>query len=302
MSAPSPAAATASLWRVAVVVPGHAIPAFEDALAGDAVAVSSIELGDGSLWRIEFLFAAPPERAAIERALARAAESMAIALPPFELAALPEQDWVRLALKQHPPVHAGRFHVRGSHSSLPPPAGALALVIDAGIAFGTGIHESTRGCLLALDRLARARRFRRPLDVGCGTGILAMAMALAWRVRVRAVDIDPVAVAVARENARRNGLGTLVRTGVSDGARARLVRAGAPYDLITANILARPLVGLATAFAAGTAPGGVIVLSGMLARQEAQVRAAYRARGFRLRGRVVLGDWPTLIVDRRAPD
>jgi ribosomal protein L11 methyltransferase len=149
---------------------------------------------------------------------------------------------------------------------------------------------------LALDHLARGRRFRRPLDLGCGTGILAMAMALTWRVPVMAADVDPVAVAVARENARRNGLGRWVRARVSDGIAKREVAQGGPYDLIAANILARPLARLAPALASHLAAGGAVVLSGLLVSQEAQVSAAYRAQGLRLARRHRLGEWSTLVM------
>lgn len=170
--------------------------------------------------------------------------------------------------------------------------------MDAGRAFGNGRHETTYGCLLALDHLAKTRRYRQPLDLGCGAGVLALAMARLWRVPVVATDIDPWAVAVARDNARRNHLHPWVRPLLSDGFAHPNLAAGAPYDLIMANILARPLQRLAPAIAQHLAPGGRVVLSGLLAKQDAQVRAAYMAQGLYLRRRRLLGEWLTLELTR----
>lgn len=270
--------------------------AVEAALGEGAVALSSFAIEGSAEWRVEALFEAPPSRAALEKALAAVAADHGTRPPRLEIEPVAPADWVRLAESRHPPVRAGRYYIHGSHAGAPPPSGSLALSIDAGAAFGTGLHESTRGCLLALDRLARGRRFRRPLDLGCGSGILAMAMALTWRVPVMAADVDPVAVAVATENARRNGLGRWVRARVSDGIARREVAQGGPYDLIAANILARPLARLAPALASHLTAGGAVVLSGLLVCQEAQVTAAYRTQGLRLTWRHRLGTWSTLVM------
>jgi ribosomal protein L11 methyltransferase len=287
-----------NLWRLAVTVASPAVAAVEAVLDDRAAAVSTFEIEDGARWRVEALVHSPPRRTDLESALARVAATHGIAIPGVEIEPVAEADWVRLSETQQPPVRVGRYFIHGSHIVTPPPMGALALRVDAGLAFGTGLHESTRGCLLALDRLARARRFRHPLDLGCGTGILAMAMALIWRVPITAADIDPVAVAVARNNARDNGLARWVRVLLSDGFADRGLGTHGPYDLITANILARPLVKLAPATAAQLTTDGVVVLSGLLGRQEAQVTAAYRAQGLPLKWRVRLGEWSTLVMGR----
>jgi ribosomal protein L11 methyltransferase len=180
------------------------------------------------------------------------------------------------------------------------------LRVNAGTAFGSGEHESTYGCLLALDRLRRltahawAIRRSRPalLDLGCGSGILAMAMAKAWRGPVVAADIDPEAVRVTTYNVRRNGESALVRAVVSDGLSARDLRRKGSFALITANILARPLCKFAPGLAARLARGGYLVLAGLLSRQEAMVIAAYRTQGMRLHRRIALNGWSTLILKR----
>jgi len=287
---------TGGLWILAIELPRAAGPLFADALSDMTNGLSCFESQGGACWRIEALFDGPPERAALEARLALAAAGSGIALPASKLAPLPVRDWLALNRKQFPPVAAGRFLVYGSYHTKPLPPGAIGILLDAGLAFGSGTHETTRGCLLAIERLARRRRFRRPLDLGTGSGILAIAMAKRWRRRVLAADIDPVAVRVAQANARRNGVGPTVRTVQSTGLQARALRRGGPYDLITANILARPLERMARDLACALAPGGRAVLSGMLVAQQPGVLAAYRAQGLRLAGRVRLGGWATLIL------
>ena len=205
-------------------------------------------------------------------------------------------DWKAQSLASFPSVSVGRFTIVGAHQALP--RRRFALCVDAGPAFGSGRHESTQGCLLALDWLARRRRVRRVLDVGTGSGILAVAAALLWPARVLAFDSDPVAVATARETVRRNGLSSQVtverREGFRPSSSMRLGRA----DLIVANIRAKPIAAMAPAFAQHLRPGGVAVLSGLLDTEERLVLAAFRTRGLRLRRRIGLGAWVTLILTR----
>jgi ribosomal protein L11 methyltransferase len=288
-------------WLVELIVPDHAVTVFQNALEPFASAVTAFEMpGTKTLWRLAAYAEAPPEERALDAALTVAALGTGVAKPAVQIGPLPDVDWLAESRRALPPVVAGRWYIHGSHVTAPPPAGKTALRIDAGLAFGAGSHETTRGCLIALDRLARRRRFRRPLDLGCGSGILALAMARLWHVPVLAVDVDPVAVATTRRNAAINGLARFVRATVAGRVppRDRIAR-GPGYDLILANILARPLVMLAPDIARALAPGGVVVLAGILAHQQRAVVAAYRAQGIALGARVVLGDWPTLILGRR---
>jgi ribosomal protein L11 methyltransferase len=175
------------------------------------------------------------------------------------------------------------------------PASAIGIEIDAATAFGTGEHPSTRGCLLALEALAHRRRFRRPLDIGAGSGILAIAAAKRLHRRVVAGDIDPEAVRVARHHARRNGLAGRIRVVRAAGYRSRVLRRSR-YDLILANILARPLALMARDLKRAIRPGGAAVLAGLLRRQEALVLAAHRAQGLSLERRLVIEGWSTLVL------
>ncbi|HMB77473.1 MAG TPA: 50S ribosomal protein L11 methyltransferase, partial [Kiloniellaceae bacterium] len=221
-----------------------------------------------------------------------------IAAPDVVVAALPETDWVAESQKGLPALRAGRFFLYGSHFEGALPSDAIALLVEANAAFGTGRHESTKGCLLALSALAKRRRFHRVLDMGCGSGVLAMAAARLWPCRVLAVDNDPVAVKVARVNAALNGVARQVATARSEGYRAAEVAAAGPYDLILANILAEPLNAMARDLQCHLAAGGLAVLSGLLDSQARQVRLRHRAQGLRLCRRIRLGDWTTLILQR----
>ncbi len=284
-------------------MPFPALAAFEDALAPFAAAITSFEAVAGAdplrpapSWRLQVLMDAPPDRAALADLAAETARVLHLPPPDLDYFPLPEADWIAETNRLHAPVRAGRYLVVGSHIEDPPRAGAVLLRIDAGHAPGTGRHEPTRGCLLALDRLAKARRFRRPFDLGTGTGILAIAMAKTWRVPVLASDLDPISVAVARENVQMNGVAGLVRCVEADGWRPRAVTAAGPFDLVTANLLAGPLRALARDCGRSMTPGGIAVLSGLLSRQQGGVLAAYRAQGFRLLWCTPLGDWTTLVL------
>jgi len=286
------------LWQAVMMVPPHAVPAFQDALDTDAVATSSFETTPGGPWTIEVLLQEPVDRPVFEARVAEAAARVDMPAPSYELTPVPDRDWVTASYRAQPPVRAGRFFVHGAHDRGNAPGGAMTLEVDAGRAFGNGHHETTYGCLLALDHLAKTRDFQRPiqrpLDLGCGAGVLAMAMARLWRVRTIASDIDPWAVAVARANARINNLHPWLRPILADGFAHPGLSSGAPYDLIVANILARPLQRLAPAIAAHLAPGGRVILSGLLTKQDAQVRAAYVAQGLHLVRSRQFGDWLTL--------
>jgi ribosomal protein L11 methyltransferase len=292
---------TEAAWKATIVVPSLAVPAFEDALADGALASSCFEISGGPDWSIEILLAEPVAKMELEARLEAVAASLDMPTPRLTLARLPDRDWVSASLRALPPVRAGRFFVHGAHDRGRAPAGAIALEVEAGRAFGNGRHETTHGCLLSLDHLAKTRRFRRPLDLGCGAGVLALAMARLWRVPVLATDIDPWAVAVAKANSRINCLHPWVRPVLSDGFAHPALSTRAPFDLIVANILARPLQRLAPAIAAHLAPGGLVILSGLLVKQEVQVRTAYRVQGLSLVRRRQIGGWLTLELAAPAP-
>ena len=201
-------------------------------------------------------------------------------------------DWETRSLASFPPLSVGRLTIVGAHQV--PPFWRFVLRVDAGPAFGSGRHESTQGCLLALDWLARRRRVRRALDVGTGSGILAVAAARLWPARVLALDSDPVAVITARETVRRNGLSHRVVVVRAEGFRAGTASRLGQADLIVANIRAKPIAAMALAFARHLRPGGVVALSGLLAAEEQLVLAAFRTRRLRLRRRIRLGAWVTL--------
>jgi ribosomal protein L11 methyltransferase len=242
------------------------------------------------LWRLD-LYPASDAEADTLLDLVRALRGLAVAVEP-----LADADWLAMALSGLPPVRAGRFVVFGAHDQARVPASAIGLRIEADAAFGTGHHGTTLGCLLAFDALARRRRFVRVLDVGTGTGVLAIAAARVGARIAVGTDIDPISVRIARENAQLNG--ARARFVRADGLGAALVAKAGPYDLVFANILARPLTRLAPQIARAAAPGGVVILSGLLRGQERFVRAAYLARGFRLARRIHRDAWATLVLER----
>jgi ribosomal protein L11 methyltransferase len=284
--------------RIALRVPAAAADVLEAALAQVAASVSRFEdAAAAGVVRVEAVAAGEFDRGDLDLGLALAAAASGVPAPPVELEALAERDWAAASRAAFPPFRLGGFLVHPGDHVEPLPSGAIGLALDAGLAFGSGRHGSTAGCLLALNGL-RPHRFRKPLDVGCGSGILAIAMAKLWRVPVLACDIDPEAVAVTLSNARANGVGAQVRAVIADGCRARTIRAASPFDLVAANILARPLRQMAGDIAAVLAPAGRLVLSGFLAPEGAEVLAAYRVRGLRPVRRIVVDGWLTVILSR----
>jgi ribosomal protein L11 methyltransferase len=266
--------------------------ALENALEPFGEAMSSFETDNGKGWLIEVIGQAKP-----------AARDVAAALKPLgnhhaKIDRVPDKDWLAESRKGLPEFRAGPFFFYGSHFKGKVPKNLIGLEIDAGMAFGTGRHETTKGCLLAVAKLAKTSRFRKPLDVGTGTGILAFGVARLCKVNVIAGDNDADAVRVAKENAALNKLGKQVRILKSDGYRAKAIRDGAPYDLVTANILANPLIQLAPSLARVLAKDGRAVLSGLLNEQAKDVLAAHEAVGLTLDFRLRLGDWSVLVLKK----
>jgi ribosomal protein L11 methyltransferase len=258
-------------------------------------AVAAFEQKDGT-WLVEIYFAEEPDEKAVRDLVALVAGKAAASSMRFE--ALAAKDWVAASLEGLKPIRAGRFLVHGAHDRAFVHANDIGIEIEASLAFGTGHHGTTRGCLLLLERVLRRRRPGRILDVGCGTGVLAIAAARALRHGVVAGDIDPVAVATAEANARLNGVAGLVRPLCSRGVERLQLREGAPYDLVFANILARPLRLLAPSLGALVGPGGEAIVSGLLGPEVAGVLSSWRAQGFFHSGRVDLEGWASLLLRR----
>jgi ribosomal protein L11 methyltransferase len=258
---------------------------------------SAVYEADGG-WTVALYSTLPFDDDALRETVAAAAGKAAARALTFERIA--EKDWIAASLAGLAPVAAGRFVVHGRHDRARVPFNRIAIEIEAALAFGTGHHGTTRGCLLALDCLLKARRPRRILDVGTGSGVLAIAAAKACRSPVRAGDIDPRAVAAARENARANGTAGSVEVIRGDGVTDRRFHAKRRYDLVFANILLQPLRRLAAPLARIAAPHGQIVLSGLLPAHASAALAAYRTQRFTLAQRVVLDGWVTLVLRKRA--
>lgn len=214
------------------------------------------------------------------------------------VALLPDTDWIKLSQEGLPPVRAGRFFVYGAHDAGTVPKGVIPIRIEAGLAFGTGHHETTALCLSVLSDLSKQRCYANVLDLGCGTGLLAIGAAKLWHRPVLATDIDAIAIEVTRENALVNAAGPLVRAAVADGMQHPAIAAASPFDLILANILAGPLTRFAPGIARSLAPGGTAVLSGLLRGQENLVLGFYRSHGLILRGVKRMGAWSALMLER----
>jgi ribosomal protein L11 methyltransferase len=269
---------------------GRLADAFADWLGA---AVAAFEREDGC-WNVEIHFDGVPEQGTIRNLVRSVAGDAAGDALVFETVAA--RDWVAASLAQLKPVAAGRFVVHGAHDRATIPPSRLAIEIEAALAFGTGHHGTTRGCLIAFDRILRTRRPRHILDVGTGTGVLAIAAAKALRHAVLASDIDPRAVCVARENARTNQVESRIEFLRAPGLSLRCMREHAPYDLVFANILLSPLRLLATPMRRLLAPRACVILSGLLPAQANAALAAYRAQGLMLERRMVLDGWATLVL------
>src|SRR5208283_4637149 len=230
--------------------------------------------GGGKAWLVEAFFGVTPDEDDIRALIAAAADEATAAAATFGLTE--KRDWVASALAGLAPVRAGRFIVHGGHDRAKVKPHDIAVEIEAGLAFGTGHHGTTRGCLLHFDRLLKRRRPQKIVDVGCGAGVLAIAAAKILKWKVWLGDIDPVAVEVANANARLNGVGQFCKAVLSRGVENRLLREAAPYDVVFANILAKPLRLLAPSLAAVTAPDGDAIVSGLLLADVAGVLASWR--------------------------
>jgi ribosomal protein L11 methyltransferase len=261
-----------------------------------ALAVTSFEAQPAG-YLVEAYYEQSPDVALIAEALA---EVPGKRLGALQIAIVPDENWVTISQAALPPVEAGRFVVHGSHDRERVGFRLSALEVEAGEAFGTAHHATTQGCLIALDRLTRRRAFKRVLDLGCGSGVLAIAAARALpSAHIIASDIDPIATDVARANARLNRAGGRIAFATAVGLDHPVLRRGAPYDLVLANILAGPLIKIAPHLWPAIARGGVAVLSGLLVTQAPQVIAAYLAAGFYLIKRQDIAGWSTLTLTRR---
>jgi ribosomal protein L11 methyltransferase len=279
-------------------LPEAAVPAYEAALGSVSLAVALFRDEATDTWRVEAVREVGADAEALISALALAAGlsgvEAAMTRAPTEA-----EGWLARTVEAFPeqPI-ARRFLIRPTHVERTQIHGRHVLLLDAGIAFGSGEHASTQGCLTALEGI-RLRPKARVLDLGAGSGILAMGAAKLFRVQVLATDIEPWSVRIAEENAAMNGLRRRMRALLADGWKHRAVRAGGPYDLVFANILARPLCSMARDLADHLKPGGVAILAGLLDRQARMVLAAHRAQGLVLERRIVIAPWATLVLRRR---
>jgi ribosomal protein L11 methyltransferase len=285
--------------RVVLTIPALSLAAaedmanrFENDFRIEPLAVTINETDEAkNLWETVAYFATDSDAAEAQQFLQ---------VPSGIVSTLPDTDWVKHSLEGLAPVVAGRFFLHGSHDRERRRHGGVSFEIDAGTAFGTGHHGTTAGCLLALDAILKQRRPERILDLGCGTGVLAIAAALATKRRTLATDIDPEAVRVTELNAKLNGVAPLLNGVTAPGLKHTRIAHSAPYDLIFANILARPLIGLAHGLKNILAPGGTLILSGLTRDQIRWVSAAYRNRDLVPTQTLLLGNWATLVFSNPA--
>lgn len=274
---------------------GRIANALDETAGPQALSVSYFDLGNG-FFEVSALYAGRPDENTLQALVDRAADGDRVS--PLLIGVLPDENWVTVSQGQRRPVRAGRFLVHGSHDRDKIVRTRYTIEIDADQAFGTAHHATTRGCLIALDELAKWGRPDLILDVGTGTGVLAIAAALAFDRPAIATDNDPVAVRIAKENAAKAGVAQKVHVFVANGLSHPSLRRLRP-DLVVANILARPLYDLAPAMARTVEPGGYVLLSGITGAQAQATAARYGSLGFSLEKRILLDGWAVLLLGRR---
>ncbi len=277
-------------WKARAILPKRDAQTLSDALEQlePSPVVSAFELGERGMWEVEAFFAHEPDETDLLKRFG----------VPMRIIPIEDENWVARALEGLPPVQTNRFYIYGEHSAQTVPANAIGLKIEASYAFGTGHHGTTRGCLLAYERLAKRRTFRNALDLGCGTGVLGMAFARLAHRPVVATDIDPLATLKTIENAKLNRANAFMRVATANGFKTPLIAENAPYDLIFANILAGPLMKLMPGIRANLARGGNAILSGLLDEQANAICNMARTQNLRVLKRSALEGWITLTLER----
>ncbi|MDR3449201.1 MAG: 50S ribosomal protein L11 methyltransferase [Alphaproteobacteria bacterium] len=288
-----------NLWIARVNAPAGIAAQIGDLLGENAVSQSVFAPPRVKMASIEAIFDHEPDQNDLESRLSIFALLNGISLPALEVQPAPPLDWLKKVSEDFPPLKIARWTVHGRLHRQKVPKRHYALQIDATNAFGTGEHPTTRGCLLMLDKILKAGfRPRRMADIGCGSGILAMACVEATRGLAAAVDMDADSVVTARDNARTNGVGAHIRLSVGKGYAPNVIKRHAPYDLIMANIFARPLAALAHELKINLRPGGMAILSGLLTTQANFVIAAHRMQGLALVEHKRIGEWSVLALKR----
>lgn len=273
--------------------------AFLLALEEEALSVSWYETEDEARWRIEGLYDHTPDLVALTSRLELIAVIHGAPLPELHSSTVEETDWLEAVWKNFPPQTIGRYYIYGSYYNQDKiPNGLIGLEINAATAFGSGEHETTQGCLKALNELAQTHQFTKALDMGCGSGVLALAIAKTWKIPTMAVDNDPEAIRVAQNNAILNQCEALITTMVSEGFADSTISKQGSYPLIVANILAKPLCMLAPDMVLNLAKDGFIILSGLLDRQTPEVIDAYVSQGLSLIRTYPLNNWTTLLLKK----
>lgn len=286
-------------WRLFLQTTQDLAPVFEESLAPYAVAVSWYEANEeGTIWTVDATMSTKPDVHFMQAIIDVAAQLMGVLPPQIKVEKIPDTDWMEATWKNFPPRQIGRFYVYGSHSKLPVPENLIGLEINAATAFGSGEHETTTGCLLTLEDLSKDHQFSKPLDMGCGSGILAMAITKLWSIPVLAVDNDPESVRVTKENAIINQCQSFLEAFCSEGFSDDRVQKKGPYDLIVANILAKPLCLMSVDMVANLQPKGLIVLSGLLDRQIEEVVDSYQKAGVVLADQRLIHGWATLTMKK----
>lgn len=287
------------IWEIVIDLPtGDHRAAFEASIEEFVTGHAIFEVEGTPRWCLTGYAEGSPDQAAITARVSATAAEAGVNAPEIGFSLVIQKDWVAEVEKTLTPIHVPPYYVFGSHIRDTPPAQSIAIQIDAGLAFGTGNHETTQGCLMALEAVLADQSPTSPIDIGTGSGILAIAVAKRFDVDVLASDIDPIAIDVARENAAINGVRDRIRFAVCDGLEDAEIVSSAPFDLILANIVANPLIALAPGISEIAAIGGHVILSGILVEQADSVTAAYAEGGLSLKDRIDLGNWSTLILTR----
>jgi len=291
---------TVTQWRLALVSDKEAIAAYEIALEDFIPALLTFQVDeDKGIWSLEGIGEGEAPADLIKTLLTNTAEGLGCECPDYTLEELEQKDWLRENLSSFAPLSVGRFFVHGCHVEAPSRSGHVSILVDAATAFGSGEHPTTMGCLLALDAFKRwGGRPKNILDMGCGSGILSIGAVKVWPSKATAIDIDPESVRVTKYNMERNQVRERMQAEAGNGYKSPLARQNAPYDLILANILAKPLMRMAPDLKRNLLPGGYAILSGLLTWQEPMVMAAHRAQGLRKVATFRHKGWSTLVLQR----